>query len=315
MIYASSNPISSFLTYILSQTDRPTNPATKLTYVTVIKLLMIYSDYLPMLILFGLCVVPILFSLLLTFYLTAMLIDRGEKGRITVKKDWCHNFINGFVDTFLLCKIDFCGYRNKPNANLRLMSTFVVSIIIGIVCFVATSALNQLELFFVTGTDADPRSEKLITLGIASVGLWLGLFWKEKKDLHDKWHYLAVLYNEFIQQAPTQAKGQQYSSRNSLRVSLANDLLLMGMWAHNSFYPLFECALVEAYLFDQNGLDNLEWNYTFALKNLIASGISEKTANDLLQKYHSYVVELEKTEYITLNKPDSFQAFNSRQIS
>jgi hypothetical protein len=62
---------------------------------------------------------------------------------------------------------------------------------------------------------------------------------RERSAMHEKWRYLAELFNILIQTDPGQ-------KRNHIEACLAYDILTMEMWAHKSFRYMFKEILFEA---------------------------------------------------------------------
>lgn len=218
-----------------------------------------------------------------------------------------------FFERFILFRTSYTGYLNLPNANLRIFATLGTSIVIAvctlILYFGSSIALPALKMSNTNGASEntpekhgsipdDPKSLPL-KAALTFMGLWLALFWKEKKDLHSKWEYLADIHNAYLQQPPQ--SDQNFSAREALRVSLVVDALMMGMWAHRSYYPIFEEVIFEAYcLIKKDNISKEEFMKRISDDHL---RFSYKEAEDLIQEYQRLVIVKSKTPNPATNQP------------
>lgn len=167
---------------------------------------------------------------------------------VKIIRDSPKNFLQKFdytVEVLLLRKTDENGYFNSVKANLRLKATFWLAAWICIAAALAT--LGFAFLLVIGGTDVklgQPTFQNIFATMIGFIGIWGGLFWREKTHIHKKWEYLAGLYNEVIKLPPSTTG--EYPTRDILLVALAQDTLKMEMWAHDSYAGLFRQTLERA---------------------------------------------------------------------
>lgn len=138
-----------------------------------------------------------------------------------VAEDTLASGISQFVEYFILSRYSIFGYKNSPRANLRLLSsamqTFLVACLVGI-------SLGLLRIYNFVGADTSNGWNLYWGLG----GFLIASFVIERKNLHEKWSYLAGLRTKVLET-------DIGPKRDVLEMSLTIDLIDMEMWAHNSF--------------------------------------------------------------------------------
>lgn len=275
---------------------------------------------------------PLLFALVLAFLALHLLnlllpINGNNNIKLNMNKQPNNDWFNPIFDKWFLGRSDSYGYYNKPSANLRLFaalhSTLLISIFFALLAILANTFIDS---NLVAGSDGKPRSETEINLILGFLGLWFGMFWKEKKDLHDKWKYLADLYNKFLQEPPINPNiPSKFSVREPLRVALALDCLVMGMWAHKSFYEVFEHVLIDAHLFsmatapewkyDESNEKEYKDIYDKAKEHFLTNPPDYSFAQDLINTYHYEAVRSSRFAYMkneTKTRPSARRVISYR---
>lgn len=232
-------------------------------------------------------------SIMSVVTVTFLIYPTKDDDRIFIRAnspDTPKKILENIIEYFLLLKTTRMGYRNSPSGNIRIIPTFWTTTFISAFLFCLFTALNKLEPAFIIGKKDQSLDETYLLIVTSFMALWLGLYWKEKKDLHEKWRYLAELYNQIISTPPGKVKSQ-FSGRESLRVALALDLLTMGMWGHTSFNSIFEAVLVEAYSHEHK-VSHME-----ALGFLLENGIAFNDAEEYISRYQDLAVFNDKALY------------------
>lgn len=166
--------------------------------------------------------------------------------KVRVKKDIMDStsdalqIANVVLEVGLFLKLDSTGYYNNVRANLRLVAAWWTATIVSLTAFNVYSWLLTLLL-----VDVQPFSQESVSTAVVGYfALWGGLFWREKVSIHNKWQYLAQLYNSLLEAEPS--KKNRYRKRELLENALALDVLQLEMWSHESYAELFYCALKES---------------------------------------------------------------------
>lgn len=150
----------------------------------------------------------------------------------------CANFLSQFVERFVLLKFSTFGYWNNVNANLRATSTLLIS-------YGWTMLIFKFSYLINLDFDNEKDWKKLGVFG----AIFVAHYFHERTAYHQKWHYLASLYNEVLKASPF-VTGKEtlqeatYSYRESLELALAIDTVQMEMWSHDSFRSIVEKWLI-----------------------------------------------------------------------
>jgi hypothetical protein len=144
------------------------------------------------------------------------LTDAPEKGLT--------QFISQLIEYPLLNRYSFFGYKNSVRANPRIISSLLLTWFATIIVMLAVDIFSiQLPGNMI----------------LALAGFFLSSFIIERKNIHDKWEYLANLYNNLIQ--------MDYGfKRDVFECALVLDLIQMEMWSHRSFHEIFEKVLLDS---------------------------------------------------------------------
>lgn len=135
------------------------------------------------------------------------------------------------IEYFILNRYSFFGYKNAVRANLRLFAS------LGLTFFVISFFSFIFSIFRIDETNGN--TSNLTTLWMACAGLFLSSFILERRNLHEKWQYLASLYNSIIE--------ADLNRKFELEYAFAMDLIDMEMWSHRSFREMFTRLTIKAY--------------------------------------------------------------------
>ena len=196
---------------------------------------------------------------------------------------------NRFIEVNLLMKTSDNGYWDNPVANLRLITTFWLAIrvyflVFGLVAFIISLAP---EVFIKKEVDV----LSLVNTSVFSFfAFWFGMFWREKAHIHNKWAYLAGLYNEIIKTEPS-VRGKGYDKRMVMEIALALDILKLEMWGHSSYREIFQSILIDGIKYTTMPVSATPVRLSIADES--GFGISKAEAEAILIKYQHGVLRNE----------------------
>lgn len=190
------------------------------------------------------------------------------------------NWFETRVEQIFLGQIELFGYYNRIGAKKRIGAAIVQTIWSSGILIGIAAALRWLnESLF-----SAPVS---VVHALALVAAIFGAaFYREMKDIHNKWDYLAKTFNDVIK-LPSESKSQSdeatvpYSQRDHLGACLAHDILTMGMWGHRSFRSFFLEVLEKAVALKIQHPEKIQSQ----LEGIAASGIDFSLADEWISEY------------------------------
>jgi hypothetical protein len=120
-------------------------------------------------------------------------------------------------------------------------------------------------------------------------------FYREMKDIHNKFDYLAKLFNDVVKTEPTISSGtpkeNTYHQREHLLACLSHDILIMNMWAHKSFKFLFKETLEKTVIYDRLRTHGEASSVLVIsdLEKIADNGVSYSEARRLISDYLEYL--------------------------
>lgn len=196
------------------------------------------------------------------------------------------------VEHALLFQFGFTGYYNTIDSKRRIVSAMGQTIWAIIVLNLIRVIFNYI---FVTNYHVSFKISNQLSYknyaGIAGVvaAIFGANFIREMKDIHNKFDYLAKLFNDVIKIKPIQFKKinhQEYNQREHLAACLAHDILIMNMWAHRSFQGVFKDIFEKAIILDlYNKKQFSETTIEEMLNNIADHGIDLSEVKRLISNY------------------------------
>ena len=195
-----------------------------------------------------------------------VLTNNHEKNSIVTLVHW-------IIERLVLWRMNITGYGARPRANLRIFSaigtTATAAFAVTVLTLVLQATIGPTSISSATSSSTIGGETKdlskgdgqffeilnfrvfdrtgPITLALAIIGSISFLFMRERTSMHEKWKYLAVVYNDYVNLQPrTSISAVTIRGREILAASLALDLLEMDMWNHNSFSTIFKMELTKA---------------------------------------------------------------------
>jgi hypothetical protein len=179
----------------------------------------------------------------------------------------------------LKCPVRLAEETHKPGGNFLLLRSAYTTTILTVLGLLAGLAFGVVLLRF----GSDPNKSILDHLQsvftsneIKAVFAFLGAislsYWNMSNIFNRQWTYCADLYNKILQEGDDDA-------RQSLKVSLAIDLLILDLWAHRSFRELFRDELflaIDSHYSDSGNRKDLH-------RKANAGDLTENEANNLLE--------------------------------
>lgn len=179
-----------------------------------------------------------------------------------------------FSDLFF-GRCSLTGYYNYVSGTLRVLSSVWSSLLL---IFIVKGTLSLIATFYI------PLCKELAStftftffakLYFSTVGV---VYFFEVQKLYRKWDYLANLFNQVILVDRPPQK-ESYSKRDHLLACYAHDVIILGMWAHdsfkNSFNEVFEKAVISK--FGSKSRQEIE--------KIIKNGIDESEAKSIIGEY------------------------------
>lgn len=154
------------------------------------------------------------------------------------------------VEYFVLNRYSFFGYKNHVKSNLRIMSSFMLTI------FISISAVIFIKV--ITGWEEHCFNLSVKEIFTLFFGFLLSSFIIERKSLYEKWMYLSGVFNKIVENECKDVEAEDYTA---LRACLALDILDMEMWSHASFRGFFKGEV------DKCNLDPNEKNFKKSLRD------------------------------------------------
>lgn len=190
-----------------------------------------------------------------------------------------------FIEYVILFQIEFSGYYNKINGKRRIFAAIAQTLwASGALVFLVPTIrfiLGQRHEF--SWEFSDSEIEKILGIGGLIALVFGANFIREMKDIHNKFDYLAKLFNEIVKLKPLDKLSlTEYNQREHLLACLAHDILTMNMWAHSSFRSVFKEVIEKAMIYEsRNELHLLETR----LINIAKDGITHSKAKKLIEDY------------------------------
>ena len=150
--------------------------------------------------------------------------------------------LSTWIEGVLLLHYSCTGYFNEINAKKRIFAAIWQT-------FMATLAVFIIYDFFKNRCffNSDPPNSMNIIAFISAI--FGATFFREMKDIHNKFSYLAGIFNDIIKIDPIKnADNNSYNKREHLLSCLGHDILIMSMWSHKSFKSVFKDILEKAVL-------------------------------------------------------------------
>lgn len=163
---------------------------------------------------------------------------------------------------YLFFRYEFCGYRNGTAGALgRLYQAFFVALTSTLLLVFSVAIFKS---FFQPDSIIEYALKLLNQRGWNLLTSFCSIFAfvaaLEISSYYQKWKYLSDLFNSIIktEAVPHWEKTgeKKYSQREHLNACLAIDILVLEMWSHRSFFPVFKETLEKSIYakskFDQN---------------------------------------------------------------
>ena len=152
---------------------------------------------------------------------------------------------------FWLGHFECFGYKNKVSGPKRLFAAiFQTGLGIAVSGIIISLLVVNLRINFSPSAPTQIDQQAFVSV-CTVIATFLGaVFWREQSDLHQKWQYLADLFNRIVELHPPE-NDSVYNMREHLLIGLAHDTLTMGMWAHRSFRTSFKEALERSIIFEK----------------------------------------------------------------
>lgn len=190
------------------------------------------------------------------------------------------NWLEVLVEFLFLGQSQWTGYYNSIGAKRRVIAALIQT---GwSITLLATAGLTLLE-----SSKLIDKSNVVNACGIIAA-IFGATFFREMKEIHSKWDYLAKTFNDIIKLPPPPKDGttptdeKKYSPRDHLAACLAHDILVMNMWAHRSFRAFFKEIIVKAVI-KRHEVNPTE--ITRQLEEIAKNGIDLRRVESLIQDY------------------------------
>lgn len=199
-----------------------------------------------------------------------------------------------FIERWILFKRSIFGYWNNASANLILIRCLILSAVI-------TSLLYYAFKDNLAAHNKKIQSE-LLPLLTTYGSIFATLYLPDRTSYHQKWNYLAGLYNDYI-------KCEGHWRKQSIKAALSQDIAAMEMWSNNSFHDVFKTSLKAAVTYHNlilNGKSKLN-----DLPNKVELFcLSRNQAIDLLMQYQDAIKKKKLGD--RNNKPKKFKSLNTK---
>jgi hypothetical protein len=191
------------------------------------------------------------------------------------------NLFEVLIENLVLGQVGVFGYYNHLGAKRRIVAAAIQT-------FWSVAAMYYLGEWM-QGFEINPK-QPIQPFYIANILNACGLiaaifgaaFFREMKDIHNKWDYLAKTFNDTIKLPPKYSDDLAYNPRDHLSACLAHDILTMNMWAHRSFRAFFK-EMLEKAVREKHKNNELEINNQ--LLSIAQNGIAFADADELITFY------------------------------
>ena len=195
--------------------------------------------------------------------------DDLKKIKITNFRKEKHWF-EKLVEILFLGQGEWTGYYNKIGAKQRVIAALVQTI----------WSASILVLFIYILKDQSEKINIVNACGLMAA-IFGAAFFREMKDIHNKWDYLAKTFNDIIKLNANDDR-LKYSQRDHLAACLAHDILTMNMWAHRSFRSFFKEILLKAVIGRHRSNPS---EITRLMEEIAQNGITFESAESLVEDY------------------------------
>ncbi len=170
------------------------------------------------------------------------------------KTKWIEKVFLGHVACF--------GYEHKISGKRRIIAALIqtlwgsfllISLIVVSFWLLSHTAWPVNLKLSSTEVGIDQQSFSALILAIAA--MFGAAFWREQKDMHEKWRYLADQFNRIteIKVDDPLSFCNEARRKEQLLVCLIIDCIVMGMWGHESFSATFKDVLEKATIYKYRG--------------------------------------------------------------
>ena len=195
---------------------------------------------------------------------------------IKINSYWAEkNPFEVIVEVIFLGQFELAGYYNRVGAKSRIITALIQCTWSSAALFAIGSTLDHYEII-------RSNSESIVSICAVIGAIFGATYFREMKDIHNKWEYLSATFNEIVKVPPIRHGLRKYNQREHLAACLAHDLLTMNMWAHRSFRSFFKEIVEKAIIHESSGDIS---NAIERLTSIAESGINYKDVKELISNY------------------------------